>query len=105
MLNNEEYITCALSADKEKELAALFKAMAHPMRVRLMQYMNQYGNASGWVCNDLVKKLPLAQSTVSEHLRILRESGLLIREIHGQNSRYRINQETFSQLKYLLGEL
>ncbi len=91
-----------LNESQEERLAALCKALSHPVRVRLVNWLLKEGGDNGWVCNQLVKRLPLAQSTVSEHLRILRESGLLTREIHGQSSRYQVNQEVFKEFKLLL---
>lgn len=94
-----------LDATQEERLACLCKALSHPIRVRLVNWLRKEGGDNGWVCNQLVKRLPLAQSTVSEHLRILRECGLLSREVHGQSSRYQVNQEVFKEYKVLLSLL
>jgi len=89
----------------EERLSAWCKALAHPVRVRLVQWLVQAGDGQGWVCNDLVKRLPLAQSTVCEHLRILRDSGLVIREVYGTRSRYSVDRDALDMMRRMLGRL
>ncbi len=66
-------------------LAAMAKAVAHPARLAILQLLT---NRETCVTGDVVAELPLAQSTVSEHLRILREAGLIQGEIEGPRTRY-----------------
>lgn len=91
-----------ISTDSQQDIAVLCKAMAHPIRVGLIMWLEEQGGTQGWVCNELVKHLPIAESTASEHLRILRESGLLIREIHGKNSRYRVDRDKLASFKCMI---
>jgi ArsR family transcriptional regulator len=58
----------------DKELAKLAKAIGHPARVRILRLLSR---KEARVCSQIVDELPLAQSTVSEHLRILKEAGLV----------------------------
>jgi Predicted transcriptional regulators len=60
--------------EPDDEIAALSKAIAHPVRVRILRTLS-CGDSR--VCRDIAGELPLAQSTVSEHLRILKEAGLI----------------------------
>ena len=77
-------------------LAAMAKALAHPARVRIMRVLDE---RSTCVTGDVVLELGLAQSTVSEHLRILREAGLIQGEIEGPRTRYCVNAAGLASLK------
>lgn len=83
----------------DEELAALAKAIGHPARVRILRLLSQ---REAKVCSQIVGELPLAQSTVSEHLRILREAGLIRSREDGPRVGYCINYETLRRLKALV---
>ena len=72
------------------------KALGHPARVRIIRFLAARDTC---VTGDLVDELPLAQSTVSEHLRILREAGLIQGEIDGPRTRYCINPDGLAAVK------
>jgi ArsR family transcriptional regulator len=78
-----------------KELSILCKALAHPMRVQILRTLLE----RHCLCGDLVETLPLAQSTVSEHLRILKAAGLIEDEVEGPRRRYCVNRKRLAQLK------
>lgn len=78
------------------ELAAMAKALAHPARVRILRVLDERTTC---VTGDVVLEIGLAQSTVSEHLRILREVGLIQGEIEGPRTRYCVNRERLAALK------
>src|SRR5512136_2904331 len=61
-------------SEADEELAKLSKAIGHPARVRILRLLSR---KEARVCSQIVDELPLAQSTVSEHLRILKEAGLI----------------------------
>ena len=86
---------------EEKELASFAKALGHPARVRLLKIL------SGRVClgSDLVDQLGLAQSTVSEHLRILREAGLVDAKVTHPRTCFSLRPEALDRIQQLLGEL
>ena len=69
-------------------LAAMAKAIAHPARIAILRLL---AHRETCATGDVVAELPLAQSTVSEHLRILREAGLVQGEIEGPRTRYCVN--------------
>jgi len=77
-------------------LAALGKALGHPVRVKILRIL---ASRQACVTGDVVAALPLAQSTVSEHLRVLREAGLVQGEIEGPRTRYCINTAGLAALK------
>jgi ArsR family transcriptional regulator len=85
-----------------EQLAKLTWAIAHPARVSIVQLLL---SRTSCVCGEIVSELPLAQSTVSQHLKILKESGLVQGEIDGPRICYYINQKALKQLKKLVAEL
>lgn len=64
----------------DTDLAALAKALGHPARVAILRHLLQRGEC---LCGDLVGILPLAQSTVSQHLKVLKDAGLVRGTIEG----------------------
>lgn len=76
-------------------LAMLAKAAAHPARLRILRYL---ADQQACITGDLVVELDLAQSTVSEHLRILREAGLVRGEIEGPRTRYCLDPDGLAAL-------
>jgi ArsR family transcriptional regulator len=78
------------------DLAIMMKALAHPARLRILRVL--YARQT-CVTGDVVVELGLAQSTVSEHLRILREAGLIQGEIEGPRTRYCVNSSGLAALK------
>ena len=79
--------TCAAMSYSvtDERLAAQLKAMAHPARLQILELLADRGEC---VCGEIVNVLPLAQSTVSQHLKILKEAGLLVGTIDGPRSCY-----------------
>ena len=87
------------SPDADEELAKLAKAIGHPARVRILRMLSR---KEARVCSRIVDELPLAQSTVSEHLRILKDAGLVRSSQGGPRIGYCINYETLRKLKALV---
>jgi ArsR family transcriptional regulator len=86
----------------DSDLAAMAKALGHPARVQILRVLAARDTC---VTNEVVDELALAQSTVSEHLRILREAGLVQGEIDGPRTRYCINPAGLATLKAAVGSL
>ena len=84
-----------------EELSLLCKALAHPVRVQILYLLRE----RRCLCGDLVEALPVAQSTVSEHLRILKQAGLIDDEAEGPRRHYRVNQRLLERLKVLIATL
>lgn len=76
-------------------LADLAKAMAHPARLRILQLLQ---DTPGCIGGDIVEKVGLAQSTVSEHLRILKSAGIITGEISGPRICYALAPEALMPL-------
>ena len=84
------------------QLARLAKALGHPIRVQIIRLLLQHGIC---VCGEICRRLPLAQSTVSQHLKVLREAGLIEGKPTGPSVCYQANEGGLSQLKDLIGNL
>ena len=84
------------------ELATLAKAIAHPVRVEILRILVR---KNACVCGAIVDELPLAQSTVSQHLKILKDAGLLRGEVDGPRVNYCIEPLMLRRLKDLVGGL
>ena len=85
--------------EADDELAKLAKAIGHPARVRILRMLSR---KEARVCSQIVGELPLAQSTVSEHLRILKDSGLVRSNQDGPRVGYCINYDALRKLKALV---
>ena len=85
--------------EADEELAKLAKAIGHPARVRILRLLSR---KEARVCSQIVDELPLAQSTVSEHLRILKEAGLVRSSQDGPRVGYCINFDGLRRLKALV---
>ncbi|HJQ84808.1 MAG TPA: metalloregulator ArsR/SmtB family transcription factor [Candidatus Binatia bacterium] len=90
-----------LGADDAQALATAFKAIADPGRLRLLSFIAAQPGAEACVCN-LVEPLGLAQPTVSHHLKVLTEAGLLARERRGTWMFYRLVPERVEALRQAL---
>ncbi|MFY8025738.1 MAG: ArsR/SmtB family transcription factor [Sediminibacterium sp.] len=78
----------------EQELAQFAKALSHPARIAILKVLAQKNEC---VCGEIVDELPLAQSTVSQHLKELKEAGLIQGTIEGPRSCYCINWKAFEK--------
>lgn len=85
--------------EADEELAKLAKAIGHPARVRILRMLSR---KKARVCSQIVDELPLAQSTVSEHLRILKDAGLVRSSQDGPRVGYCINFDGLRKLKALV---
>ncbi len=81
-----------------EELARFAKALAHPTRIKIIKYLNAQSFCH---TGDLMDYLPLAQSTISQHLKELKDAGLIKGEIIPPKVKYCINQENWNKAKDL----
>lgn len=89
-------------AETEHEIADLAKALAHPARLRILRLVN---DTPGCIGGDIVDAVGLAQSTVSEHLRILKDAGLITGEIAGPRVCYSLAPDTLAPLSGFIATL
>lgn len=86
----------------DETLASLCKALAHPTRLAILRHLAAMDRC---VCGRIVDVLPLAQSTVSQHLKILKEAGLVRGEVDGPRMCYCVDKDALARLKELVGAL
>ena len=91
----------AFDESVEKELATIAKALSHPARIRLLKILAS-GQCLG---SDLFEQLDLAQSTISEHLRILKQAGLVHAEVQHPRTCFNLKPEAQEKLRELLDYL
>ena len=90
-----------LSTDDAEQLAAPLKALADPARLRILSLIQAQPSGEACVCH-LTEPLDLTQGTVSHHLRVLREAGLVERDQRGSWAYYRVVPESLAALRTLL---
>ncbi|GIL16865.1 MAG: transcriptional regulator [Oligoflexia bacterium] len=87
--------------DNDLKLADWCKALSHPARIAILRTLADRGEC---ICGDLVLDLPLAQSTVSQHLKALKEAKLIKGEIDGPRSKYCIDKKNFEKFLKSVGD-
>ncbi len=87
---------------KENRLAKYAKALAHPARIAILKML---ASRATCVCGDIVDELPLSQSTVSQHLKELKEAGLIMGEIDGAKVCYCINAKEWKLAQAWINQL
>ncbi len=91
-----------LSVDQAERVASLLKALAEPVRLRLLSLVASHADGEACVC-DLAEAFDLAQPTISHHLKVLHEIGLLDRSKRGVWVYYKVRREALSDLGALIG--
>ena len=86
--------------EADEELAKLSKALGHPARVRILRILVRRTTC---ICGDIVDELSLAQSTVSQHLKVLKDVGLIRGDVDGPRSCYCIEPRMLRRLRALIG--
>jgi ArsR family transcriptional regulator len=86
----------------DAELAALCKALAHPARVRILRIL---ARKNACICGEIVDELDLAQSTVSQHLKVMKDAGLVQGEVDGPRVCYCLSARALRRFKALVGSL
>ncbi|MCB9791149.1 MAG: winged helix-turn-helix transcriptional regulator [Alphaproteobacteria bacterium] len=89
-------------AFSEQELGALCRALGNPVRVQMLRLLMENGSL---ICREMVEALPLAQSTVSQHLKVLREADLVVGISDGPRRSYRVNDQRLDRFKDLVNVL
>jgi ArsR family transcriptional regulator len=88
--------------DEQNELAILTKALGHPARIAIIQYLMKVNTC---ICGDIVNELPLSQPTVSQHLKELKNAGLIKGNIEGNAICYCINEVGFEKIKIFFNQI
>ncbi|MCF3107573.1 metalloregulator ArsR/SmtB family transcription factor [Niabella sp. CC-SYL272] len=80
---------------QQNRLATILKALAHPARIAILQHIIK---SQACICNDLVEELGLAQATISQHLRELKNTGIIKGSIEGASICYCIDEKVWAQI-------
>ncbi|HYG37909.1 MAG TPA: winged helix-turn-helix domain-containing protein [Cytophagales bacterium] len=83
----------------QNKLASYAKALGHPARVAILEFLLKHNSC---ICNDLVEHLPLSQSTISQHLKELKEAGFIKGEIEGPKICYCINEKVWEEARDMI---
>lgn len=83
-------------SDRQNQMASIAKAMGHPARIAILEFLTR---TDACICGDIVNVLPLSQPTVSQHLKELKDVGLIQGSVEGASICYCVNQKTLTLLK------
>ena len=92
-------ITTEMSTE---QIAKIFKALGHPTRVKIVRHLIEINTC---VCGDIVDIFPFSQSTISQHLKHLKESGIVCGEIEGPKTYFCVDKEVLKQFKSYIENL
>ena len=88
--------------ERQNQLAMLAKAIAHPARIAILDYLIKVDSC---ICGDIVNELSLAQATISQHLKELKNAGLIKGDIEGNTICYCIDENTWKKFQDILNAL
>ncbi len=101
-VNEEPDLRPIEGPEADAELAELAKALAHPARVQILRLLTR---RSTCICGEIVDELDLAQSTVSQHLKVMKTAGIIQGDVDGPRVCYCLNPRTLRRLKAIVGGL
>ena len=85
---------------EQNRKAELYKALGHPARIAIIEFLINHHSC---VCGDIVDQLPLSQSTISQHLKELKQVGIIKGEIEGVKTCYCLNDEVLKEIEVVSG--
>ena len=102
-MESKDICQCTGLADKDDTeiFAAMCKALGHPVRVKIVNYLKKIDRC---LCGDIVELLPLAQSTVSQHLKCLKDAGLIIGEVEGPKTCYCLDKRMLEKFTLMVDD-
>ncbi len=98
----EPCCTLNISGAEQKRLIRMFKALGNPVRFEIMKFLVTH---SGCITGDIVDVLPIAQATVSQHLKVLRQAGWIQGITEGPATSYGLNEKNIAWFKSIVGEI
>ncbi len=87
-------------SEKQNRIANMAKSLGHPARIAIIEFLMRSPKC---ICGDIVNELPLAQATVSQHLRELRQAGLIKGSVEGNSICYCIDESAVAELQEYFG--
>jgi DNA-binding transcriptional ArsR family regulator len=88
--------------EEQNNLAILSKAIGHPARIAIIQHLIKVDSC---ICGDIVNELPLSQPTISQHLKELKNAGLIKGNLEGNSVCYCLNDEGFGKIKNFFDQI
>lgn len=101
----KSFMPCCVEAFHQEDhdlIVKVSKALGNEARLEIYSFLKQY---KGCMTAQLVDHLPLAQSTISQHLKVLKDAGIVIGEIHGTSTNYCIDRDLMKRYHQLIGKL
>lgn len=100
--NYEPCCSLDISGDEQVRLVNMFKALGNPIRFEIMKFLVTHPYS---ITGDIVDYVPLAQSTTSQHLKVLREAGWIHGEVEGPAREYCLNEENIAWFRKQVGDI
>jgi ArsR family transcriptional regulator len=98
----EACCTLDINGEEQEKLVSMFKALGNPTRFEVMKYLVTH---PGCITGDIVEYLPIAQATVSQHLKVLRDAGWIEGTVTGTATSYYLHENNISWFKLNVGEI
>lgn len=86
-------------SERQNKMALLFKAMGHPARVAIIEHLLKVNSC---ICGDLVEELPLAQATISQHLKELKNASIIKGTTEGTSICYCLNESVLQEIAHYI---
>ena len=99
---SEACCTLDISGSEQEKLVAMFKALGNPIRLEIMKFLVTH---PGCITGDIVEYLPIAQATVSQHLKVLRQAGFIEGTVLGTATSYCLHEENIAWFNTKVGEI
>jgi len=87
---------------ESEQVARIFKALGHPTRIRIVQHLIEIDTC---ICGEIVGIFPYSQSTISQHLKILKESGIVCGEVEGPKTYFCVDKTVLNRFKQFVNAL
>ncbi len=98
----EPCCTLDIDGDEQERFVTMLKAIGNPIRFEIIKFLVTH---PGCITGDIVEYLPIAQATVSQHLKVLRDAGWITGTVSGPAMNYCLNQKQISWFKVKVGEI
>ena len=102
LVTPEACCTLDITGEEQDKLASMFKALGNPIRFEIMKYLVTH---PGCITGDIVEYLPIAQATVSQHLKVLRNTGFITGVVDGTATSYCLNENNIVWFRTKVGEI
>ena len=94
--------TLDITGREQERLVAMFKALGNPIRFDIMKFLVTH---PGCITGDIVEYLPIAQATVSQHLKVLRQAGFIAGTVEGTATSYCLDEDNIAWFRSKVGEI